>query len=52
MILAAALFIWVWLFVLNAFRTESPYQSVSALSEPKLFLFLSSRFFSQATGYD
>lgn len=45
MILAAALFIWVWLFVLNAFCTESPYQPVSALSEPELFLFISSRFF-------
>lgn len=45
MILAAALFIWVWLFVLNAFCTESPYQPVSALSEPELFPFMSSRFF-------
>jgi len=45
MILAAALFIWVWLFVLNAFCTESPYQPASALSEPELFLFISPRFF-------
>lgn len=44
MILAAALFIWVWLFVLNAFCTESLYQPVSALSEPELFLFISSSF--------
>lgn len=45
MILAAALFIWVWLFVMNAFCTEIPYQPVSALSEPELFLFVSSRDF-------
>lgn len=52
MIMAAALFIWVWLFVLNAFCAEIPYQPVSALSEPVLFLFISLRFFLQATGSD
>lgn len=45
MITATALFIWVWLFVLNAFCAEIPYQPASALSQPALFLFISLRFF-------
>lgn len=45
MIMATALFIWVWLFVLNAFCAEIPYQPASALSQPALFLFISLRFF-------